>query len=121
MKYRALTASGDYQYGQNLEGFLEGADAVAQAIKTTLQLWLGEWWEDTSQGVPYLQHILGVSGTPHSVHGAEMLIQDAILNVPGVQQITYFTLKTSPGRKYSFSADVQTQYGTFGLKEVPIG
>ena len=120
MLYRALSPGGDYQFGNGLSDFYTGADAVAQAIKTSLQLWQGEWWENTDVGVPYMQHILTVPATPTNVRAAEMLIQEAILGVQGVQSISTFSLSKT-GRTYTMNATVQTVYGEVGLEEVPIG
>jgi hypothetical protein len=37
---------------------VEGGDAVAQEVQVRLRWWLGGWFLDLSQGVPYLQEIL---------------------------------------------------------------
>ena len=35
-----------------------GADAIAQRVAIRFKFWLGEWFLDTRQGVPYLQTVL---------------------------------------------------------------
>lgn len=121
MIYRKLTGSGDYTFGGNQNDFYSGADAVAQAIYTSLKLLQGEWWEDTSQGVPLFQSILGQPGTPENRRAVDMLMQEAILGVPGVQQVTDFA-SSYAGRTYTItSCTVQTQYGEAGLQEVTFG
>lgn len=37
---------------------VDGDDAIAQDVQGALELFLGEWFLDTSQGVPYYQSIL---------------------------------------------------------------
>ena len=52
MKYRKQLANGDYSFGNNIQDFYTGQEAIAQAIKTKILLFYGEWWEDISQGIP---------------------------------------------------------------------
>lgn len=126
VRYRKLSPLGDYVFGGNKNDFHVDAAAAGQAAYTGLQLLLGEWWEDTSQGLPLFQSILGQSGTPEHIRAVDMLIQEAILNVQGVQQITSFQ-SSYANRQYTItSCVVQTQYGevnvaqTFG-KQLPDG
>ncbi|MCL6442078.1 MAG: hypothetical protein K6T83_01205 [Alicyclobacillus sp.] len=122
MRYRKLSPSGDYTFGlQN--GFYTDTEAVAQAIYTSLKLLQGEWWEDTSQGLPLFQSILGQPGTPDHIHAVDMLVQEQILNVPGVQEITSFSSDyDSRTRTYTITnCTVQTQYGETVLKGVTFG
>lgn len=124
MQYRKLSASGDYTFGMSPgSGFYSGTSAAAQAVYTTLKLLQGEWWEDTSQGVPLFQSILGLSGTPQDRHAADMLVQSAILAVHGVTGINSFqSAYEGKTRTYTVtSCNVQTQYGAAGLQEVTFG
>lgn len=109
MKYRKLTSSGDYTFGQQNE-FYEGTDAVSQAIDTSMKLLLGEWWEDTSQGLPLFEQILGNSGSPDNIHAVDLIVQDRINQVLGVISISNYTSSYN-NRKYSATCSVQTQYG----------
>lgn len=121
MQYRKLSETGDYTFGLPLgSGFYAGTSAVAQSVYTTLKLLQSEWWEDTSQGVPLFQSIVGLSGTPASLHAADLLIQSAILGVPGVQGINSFASSfAGQTRTYTVTqCNVQTQYGDIGLEEV---
>lgn len=74
----------------NMQAFLIDADAVAQAVKTNLLLLQGEWWEDTSQGLPFFQSIVGQSGTPDHLSAADLLIKERILSTQGVASIQGF-------------------------------
>lgn len=90
MKYRALDSNGDYRFGKSIQDFLTDVEAVAQAIKTNLLLLQGEWWEDTSAGLPLFQNILGQSGTPDHLNAADLLIKERILSTKGVAEIQSF-------------------------------
>lgn len=59
MKYRKLTPTGDYSFGNGLRDFVEGDEALAQAVKTRILLFYNEWWEDLTSGIPMFQSILG--------------------------------------------------------------
>lgn len=94
-----------------MNDFYSGTQAVAQAIITSLSLYQQEWWEDQTLGVPLFQSILGQSGTPDHIHAIDMLVQEAILGVQGVQQITSFT-SSYANRTYTVNTcNVQTVYG----------
>lgn len=111
LQYRRLDSNDDYLFGQGSQGFLTDSDAVQQAILTTLRLYQGEWWEDTTIGLPLWQKMLGVPGSKTSVITA--LLQDAISEVTGVKKV-YNVSGTfdATTRAYSFLAYVETEYGT---------
>lgn len=46
--------------------FVTGLDAVAQALRCRLRLFLGEWAFDEEEGVAYLQKILGKNKPEHT-------------------------------------------------------
>lgn len=103
MKYRRLDTNGDYSFGRSMQDFLVNADAVAQAIKTNLKFLKNEWWEDTSNGLPLFQNILGQSGTPEHLTATDLLIKERILSTQGVSQIQDFQ-SSYEKRKYTVSS-----------------
>jgi hypothetical protein len=100
MKYRALDFNGDYSFGKGMQNFLVDADAIGQAIKTNLLLLQGEWWEDTSNGLPLFRNILEQSGTPERLAATDLLIKTRILNTKGVAEIQSFKSSYS-NRRYT--------------------
>jgi hypothetical protein len=110
MRYRMLSPTGDYVFGNGPGEFLvDSSAAVAQAISTRLKLWQGEWFLDQTQGVPYPTQILGYN-TQASYDAA---IQTAILNTPGVSQLlAYSSTLTRSTRALSISATVETIYSS---------
>jgi hypothetical protein len=62
-----------------------GSDAIAQDLQQTLQVWLGEWFLDTTQGIPFKQQIL-VKNPVIDLVQADII--NAALNVPGVTGVT---------------------------------
>lgn len=72
---------------------LDGAERVAQAIGIRLRCWLGEWFLDTTHGVPYLEKVLGKVSRPEIV---EAVLRNQILTVAGVKSIKNFSLQIDP-------------------------
>jgi hypothetical protein len=115
MRYRALDADGDYTFGQNGQNFLvNSAQAVRQAIQTTLLLFAGEWFLDLSQGVPWLTEVIG-NGTAGLY---DQVIQTAILGVEGVSGLNSYSSSLDPKtRALTVVGTAQSIYGsvTFNL------
>ena len=112
MRYRRLDDNDDYIFGQGDQAFYTGVDAVAQAIYTRLKLLYGEWWEDTSDGLPLFQNILGAPGGLQSERSIDVLITERILGTLNVKAITDFSSSIDANvRSYSFQCTVNTAFG----------
>jgi hypothetical protein len=115
MRYRRII-DGEPCFGQGRNDFLTDNDAVAQAILTRLKLFSGEWWENLNEGLPLWTQMIGYSGTNKAhvdatikkrIEDTKLNGQSLIVNVSNVAGVY-----TPATRSYSFSADVQTIYGT---------
>lgn len=102
MIYRQLDANGDYQVGQFLAN---SPETVAQAVRTRLLLWRGEWFLDVTDGTPWLQGILG-----HNTN-YDLEIQERILDTPGVTEIVSYSSSVDSTRALSVTATLNTEYG----------
>lgn len=109
MKYRKLSPSGDFVFGQSLQNFYINVPAApAQAAQTRLQLWQGEWFLDSDVGTPYPEGVLG----KHSQAEADLVVQDQVLNTEGVTDIATFSSQLDPvTRLYSVTMTIDTVYG----------
>lgn len=108
MLVRTLDPTGDYQLGQ----FMQNTPAaVAQAVKTRLALWEGEWFLDQTAGTPYIQSILGKG----SNYDAE--IQAVILGTDGVTEIVSYSSNVT-NRGLYVEATIDTVYGQTTLSGV---
>ena len=107
MKYRKMTAGGDAQFGGGSRVLLTGAEAVGQAVKTRLLLLLGEWWEDTADGLPLFEHLLGRP----NLAAAELIVRDRVRRTPGVTEVQDLKLALGKDRRLSVACDVLTEYG----------
>jgi hypothetical protein len=111
MKYRRLSSTGDYVFGGGKEDYLTDREAVAQAIKTKLLLLLGEWWEDTEDGLPLFQEILRQRATPDRVRAVDLLIRERMSRVPHVTDVETYVSEVVEG-EYRGRYTVQTDFGT---------
>lgn len=110
MIYRRLDENGDYIFGRSNE-FLEGSEAVGQAIKTRILLLLGEWWENVREGFPLWQSVLGSAGSEEHLRSIDNIIRDRINRTLGVESIESFDRDFDrETRVYSFKAVVNTEF-----------
>lgn len=109
MRNRTLNASGDFQFGlSDAQFFVDSPDAVAQAVRTRLDLHAGEWFLDLLEGTPYETRILG-EGTQATY---DQVIQERILGTEGVAAITDYSSILDQNRKLTVNAAITTIYGS---------
>lgn len=116
MRYRALTASGDYSFGLGPSEFLINTPAtVAQAILTGLLLIQGEWFLNLLAGMPWFTQVLGFN--TQSLY--DPAIKNQILSTQGVASIaSYSSSFNSAKRNLSVQATVNTIYGQVTISTV---
>lgn len=109
MTVRQLSPTGDFTFGASQLNFLANSPAaVAQVVQTSFLLWIGEWYLDTSQGMPWLQGVLG----KHNQTTADVTVQDFALGIQGVVDISDFvSIDTQSDRNYTASFEIDTLYG----------
>lgn len=110
MKYRRLDKNWDCCFGRNKSDFLTDLDAVAQAIKSRLRLLYSEWWENTEDGLPLWEQIIGVPGSPNNKDAIDIIISKRIAETIDVISVLVFS-STYENRKYTFECLVATKYG----------
>lgn len=109
-------ATGDLLLQNNDLMIIDNAERVAQQILITLRFWLGEWFLDTTQGVPYLEYIL--IKNPNENH-IRQILSEAILSVEGVQAVDEMTLDfDAKNRRLYVEYSASTDYGLLTRKEV---
>ena len=113
MKYRALDENGDFVLG-NGHAYIEGTDAVRQAVITRLRLLVYEWWENIDDGVPYWQKIIA----NRDVKAAQQIIRERIQQTPGVLSILSFDpVWDNENRTLMIRVAIQSEYGAFSIDE----
>lgn len=114
MRYRKLTNTGDYSFGNGqLDFYRDVPAAVGQSVETRILLWLGEWFLDIEDGTPFLQGILG----KYSQVTANTTIQDRILTTDGVVSIENYRSNIDvDNRAMTVECDINTIFGPTALK-----
>lgn len=111
MRYRKLTADGDYSFGASqLDFYRDVPEAVGQAAQTRLLLWLGEWFLDTEEGTPYMIGILGKH--PNLKERSDITIQDRVAGTQGFVDIDQYESIIDPEtRLQTVNLSINTIYG----------
>lgn len=121
MRYRRLDPlTWDMCFGRGKGDYLEDATenpvAIAQAIKSRLLLFLGEWWLNITDGLPLWQQILGQRIVNKGV--VDQILVDRIMglqtpdNQYAITSIDNVSSTFDPEtREYSFTCSVNTIFG----------
>jgi hypothetical protein len=108
MRYRALSPTGDFTFGQGSANYLVNSPAaVGQAVITRLKLLQGEWFLDTTAGMPWSTEVF-VEGGKYS---ADQAARACILGTQGVSSIVSYSSSFSAGRAWAVNATIMTIYG----------
>lgn len=109
MRVRKVDANGDYVLtGTGNDYYIDNAQAVAQLIQDALQLFSGEWFLDTSVGMPWRTEVLG----KYTAATYDTVIKEQILSTDGVQAITSYSSTYNPAtRSLTVNVTVETIYG----------
>ena len=96
-----------------------GLQLVEQRLKQTLWFFFGEWYLDTTDGVPYFEEIFVKSPSRNVVEG---LIKVAILKVENVEEILSFEIEyDSATREGQIEFSVKTEFGNLEISEAVNG
>lgn len=109
-----LAGNNDIEISDNTLKIITDIDEIAQLLKTRLKLYRGEWFLNTSVGVPWLQEVLGKVNTKN---GIESIIKDEILKTPGVRSLESFELDIDTvNRSLTVTFKVNTGSGILDLE-----
>lgn len=116
LRVRRLDANRDATFGHGAADYLTGSAAAAQRVKARLLVLLGEWFLDTSAGVPWFNPgpdgALSIMGGPRNLQFAEAQVKKCILETDGIKAITLFNMTfNSQTRKLTVSTTVTTDDG----------
>lgn len=95
---------------------VDNAERVAQQIKVKLLTLLGEWFLDTTWGVPYLEYILIKQPNQELIR---QILSEQISSVDGVKSLNAFEMEYHvKNRALIVKYEVSTEYGLITRKEV---
>lgn len=113
MKYFRLDSQGDMTFGFGDQDFVYDLEAVKQAIKTRLELYLGTFWRDLNDGLPMFQQILGQPGSQQHIALIDNILKDRVLGTPDVTNLIAFNSEFNPeARTYEAQVFAQSVYST---------
>lgn len=75
---------------------IDNAERISQQIKISLQFWLGEWFLNTTLGVPYLERICVKN--PNLQH-IRQIFRNTIQNVNGVTAVNALDLTVDASKR----------------------
>ena len=108
MNFRNLTSTGDWTFGNGVQNYATGLNAINLDIKTALQVFLGECFFATSDGVDWWNLLGGKDQT-------NLLLQcrQVISSRNGVTNINSVSASLDrPSRRLSIVYDIDTIYST---------
>lgn len=118
MKYRKLVDN-DYYFGASSNCYIDKDEAVAQAIKTKILLFYGEWWENIGLGIPMFQSVLGQTNPDTIKSSLSMLVEQRILEIEEVTSLSNIEVDCNrETRTISLIVDVTTVDGESVRTEV---
>lgn len=95
---------------------INNAERVAQQIKISLLEWLGEWFLDSRDGVPYLEYILIKN---YNLSHIRSILISTITAVDGVNSVTRMDINVDQrNRILTVDYAANTDYGLVTSKEV---
>ena len=112
MRYRAMSPTGDYLFGPGSYFLSNSPEAVAQAIRTRVALYVGEWFLDTRVG---LDKALILGNNTASTRDPE--IKQRILGTVGVKSLLSYASRVDERRNFTVSATVDTIYGQITIQQ----
>lgn len=102
-------ASNDLVIKNNDLILIDNAERIAQQVLITLRFWLGEWFLDTREGMPYLEYILVKN--PNMSH-IKQILTEKIKSVDGVNSIVSLNFDFRRIRRELYvDFEVNTDYG----------
>ena len=114
MKIRKVDSTGDVVFGQPNDYYINTLQGMALLIKDRLNLWTGEWFQNTSDGVPYLTDMIQNNSLPL----LEATIKKRILSTPNVTSIKSFQTNYNKNtRELILSITIITQFGDVTIEQ----
>lgn len=111
-----LDADGDLDITNNSLSLTHGQNAILQHLTVKFRLFLGEWFLDTSVGVPWFQDILIKRPAFSVVHEA---LKAVILETPGVLELLEFKFDlNAEAREASLDFKARTIDGDIDFSQI---
>lgn len=90
---------GDLEIAGNLPSLLTGIQSRRQKLSQRFKFFLGEWFLDQRQGVPYFRHVFVKNPNLDVIR---RLFRKVVLSVDGVTSVPRFELRYEPQERKLF-------------------
>lgn len=117
-RVRRNDAAHDRTFGRGMANYASAAESTAQRVECFLLTILGEWFLDTSRGIPWFAHpeapdnTVPIMGVPRNLPYAEATVKAGILGIDGVASLQSFSMSfDATTRKLSMAATVKDRDG----------
>ena len=111
MIHRPVDASGDILPVLSSGDLLRGADAVARLVREQLELYAGDWWENSDWGNEILQMLQESRLTEADGQALASYLTSYIRETPGVENVNDVSFSVEE-KQFRFNCRVQTESGT---------
>lgn len=107
MIFRAIDGNNDWAFGSGVQSYLRDERAIAANIKTRLQVWLGECFFATEDGIDW-RNLLG-GKNPAAQQGIVLQCRTVIVESYGVVRVNSVTPVFAPaGRALTVTYNIDT-------------
>lgn len=107
MKQRILTQNWDWVFGRGASDYCDRSLAIAYDLKQKILCWVNDCFFDMSAGIDWANY-LSMKNVKEDI---DYSIRKIIATEEGVTNIVSFSSNVTD-RKYSFTANIKTLYGT---------
>jgi len=110
-----LDNDGDLLVTNNRLTLTTGAEAVKQHLQSRLRTFLGEWFLDTSIGVPWFQEVLVKQP---SFQVIQSVLKSIIVDTPGILELTFFEFDYDNSRELTLEIEALTSDGPIDFTQI---
>ena len=107
---RPVDPDGDVLPVLHTGGMFSGALAVASLVESRLELYAGDWWENSSWGNEILRMLQEGRLTRADAQALSTYLTEYVRETPGVQDVTDVRFSVE-GRRFGWECSVLTEYG----------
>lgn len=104
---RAIDDTGDWLFGKGGQDYKRNKQAVAQNIRTRLNMFLGDCFFATNDGIDWWNLLGGKNQL-----AIQLAVSTTIINTEGVQSLLQLSAVLDATRTLSLQYSVQTPFGT---------
>ena len=109
-----LNEQNDIDFAGGAVRLCDGAEQVSQQIRVLLRTFIGEWFLDTTHGIPYLEKVHVKAPNRAEI---ETILRKKIKEIPLVSSVSKMSLQIDhPARMFYVEADVETEQGLVTVK-----